>query len=546
LDVNILIGLPIEAEKREAIQGGYLLTGSHVSVKLPALPVRYLYSGWQSWSLTSWINIDRPIHRMRPSVFWPMQNDPRYAREKKPNGSWYGAVQLSNGQVFFLGALGLDSHVMLADDMLIGWFEAGGGNWFFTQGDETHFMEQYAKLLNARFASNTKKNPFNSSSYNPSKRVWCSWYSLQTEINENILLKILADMKSITDKMSLPFDIFQVDDGWQKGIGEWEPNDNFSSGMEWLAGRIRETGRKAGLWLAPFLMAPSSSIFHQHPDWLLHNEKGKLVQAGFNWKSKLYALDTTHPCVLEWLTELMHRIRAWGYDYIKIDFLYAGALPGNRHVNIAREVAYRNGLRVIRNALGDAYLLTCGAPILPSLGLCDGIRIGPDVARHFASNRDDLLLQNFAIPGARNALRTVYNRLWLQSLVDTDPDVVYFSSFSHKLTKDQQSHLIDMACICHYKGTSDLPSWLNDHEKSALVEFLQKGSEIYKIGSTQYQIDGRLVDFNSFLALPSPPSFFSNFLGALLGWLANNPLLLQMVDVILKNSFKKRLKRFTI
>ena len=26
----------------------------------------------------------------------------------------------------------------------------------------------------------------------------------------------------------------------------------------------------------------------------------------------------------------MQRMRAWGYDYLKLDFLYGGALPGKR------------------------------------------------------------------------------------------------------------------------------------------------------------------------------------------------------------------------
>jgi alpha-galactosidase len=73
-------------------------------------------------------------------------------------------------------------------------------------------------------------------------------------------------------------------------------------------------------------------------------------------------------------------VRSWGYQYLKLDFLYIGGLIGRRHNAVPREEAYRNDLRVIREAAGDAYILACGAPILASLGLCDGIRIGPDVS----------------------------------------------------------------------------------------------------------------------------------------------------------------------
>ena len=59
---------------------------------------------------------------------------------------------------------------------------------------------------------------------------------------------------------------------------------------------------------------------------MLKSENGSLVNAGFNWNEELFALDTTNPEVLDWLKKLMETVRNWGYDYIKLDFLYAGAL----------------------------------------------------------------------------------------------------------------------------------------------------------------------------------------------------------------------------
>jgi len=42
--------------------------------------------------------------------------------------------------------------------------------------------------------------------------------------------------------------------------------------------------------------------------------------------------------------------------------------------------AYREGLNVIRKAVGKSFILGCGAPLLPSAGLVDGMRIGEDTA----------------------------------------------------------------------------------------------------------------------------------------------------------------------
>jgi alpha-galactosidase len=313
--------------------------------------------------------------------------------------------------------------------------------------------------------------------------------------------------------------------------------------MDKMAARVKETGRKAGLWLAPLLAARSSSIYKEHRDWLLRDEKGKFVSAGFNWGKRLFALDTSHPAVLDWLATLMKKVRDWGYDYVKLDFLYAGALPGKRQRDITREGAYRNGLTAIREALGDAYLLTCGAPILPSIGLCDGIRFGPDVAGHFRSRLDDDLLMNFAIPGGRNAVRTTLNRLWLQPLVNTDPDVVFFCSRHNNLTAKQKSLLQDLAQICNFKASSDIPSWLTETERAALREFLDRTPEIRKTGRTSYKIGDNEVDFGAHITMPSLPGTFTNLQGAVLGRLANVQMLMNLFDKLGKIGLRKMLKK---
>ena len=64
---------------------------------------------------------------MRPASMHPLQTDPVYAQENRPNGSWYGAVDLGQGNVLFLGALGLESHVVLDGLSLTGSYETGSG-----------------------------------------------------------------------------------------------------------------------------------------------------------------------------------------------------------------------------------------------------------------------------------------------------------------------------------------------------------------------------------------------------------------------------------
>jgi alpha-galactosidase len=525
--------LPSNATDFRPTTGGVIANSILLTLNLPSEPKRYLYSGWQSWSMTAWVDTDRPIHPMRPKNQQSRVADPLYVNDRRPNGSWYGAVEMADGQVLFLGAIGIDAHVALEGSILKGWCENGCAEWFLGYGNEADILSRYVELLGERLGLGFSKS---------SPRVWCSWYSLYTEIQEQDLIKILADLGPYGSPQGMQFEVFQIDDGWQRGIGDWEANNKFPSGMEWLATRIKSSGRIAGLWLAPLLIVPSSSIYREHPDWLLHDRQGALVSAGFNWSEPLYALDTTHPAVSDWLARLMEKVRAWGFDYLKLDFLYAGALPGKRHVDMPRELAYRNGLKNIRKALGDAYLLACGTPILPSLGLCDGLRIGPDVAGRWASRRDDLLLRNFSIPGVRNAIRTALNRLWLQPLVNTDPDVVYFCNSQSNLTPEQKCLLQDLAQICNFKATSEIPAWLTDSELSALHEFLEHKPEIRKTGRTSYQIDGREVDFGPHIVMPSLPNAITNMLGAIIGGLATVPTLMKLIETLRKYSIKNMLK----
>jgi alpha-galactosidase len=529
---DLLTQLTISAETtKPAKGGGFMLTGPSVSIGLLSTPKQYFYHGWQSWTLTAWVEASRRMPVMRPACLHPMQTDPAYVRDRRPNGSWYGAVEMENGQVIFLGALGLETHVALEGKSLLGWHEAGGGEWFLGMGDEAELFGEYGRLLKEHLGSGRSQKP---------DRVWCSWYSLYTEIYEAQLLKILNDLGD------MPFEVFQIDDGWQKGIGDWEPNAKFPSGMDGMATRIKASGRTPGLWLAPLLAVPSSTLLKEHRDWLLHDQNGQLVSAGFNWGEQLYALDTTHPEALDWLAALMKKVRAWGYDYAKLDFLYAGALPGKRTVDMPREAAYRNGLKVMRESLGDAYFLTCGAPILPSLGLCDGMRIGPDVAGYWDSLRDRDFLGNYAAPGGRNVIRTTLNRLWLQPLVHTDPDVVYFRSLQNALTPDQKSLLQDLAQVAGFKATSDVPAWLTEAERAALRTYMESNPKIQRTGRYKYRIDEREVDFGPFIEMPPMPNVLKNAWGAILGGLADVPAFLKIFDRLSRRSLKKSIEEHPV
>jgi alpha-galactosidase len=504
-----------------------IIKAKHIQVELPSQPIKYYRHGWQSWSLAAWTDA-KPLPIQKPAIFHPLQIDVEYAYESNPHGSWLGAVEFVDGKILLLGALATDTHVFQVQNQLEGRSEAEEVEWFIMFGNENQVFDEYIKQVKIRFG-HTEKNHV--------PRVWCSWYSLYTMIDEEILHETFDALGD------LPFEVLQVDDGWQVAIGDWEVNAKFPSGMKALANKIKSTGRKAGLWLAPLIAAKSSKLFKQHPDWFLKNESGRFVSAGFNWGERLFALDTTHPEVNAWLIQLMKQVREWGFDYFKLDFLYAGALKGKRYKDMPREVAYRECLKYMYEAMGEnAFFLTCGTPILPAIGVCDAIRIGPDVSHEWENYRNEVLLYNPSTPGTKNAVRTVVNRLWLKDLVHIDPDVEYFESKENFLAGEHKIQLQDLALICDFKATSDLPQWMTPEEREQVRAFLLAQPKVKQLSRYVYQLDDRVVDFSSAVALPNEPTGIASLWGNFLSWLGNFPLVLRIFKWIDDGKLRKRRK----
>lgn len=488
---------------------GLMLSGAHVTVDLSVAPRLFYRHGWQSWSLAAWIDPSTPPVSISSPELRAKDEDPKYACSGCHTSAWVGAVELMDGSIILLGALDLGGRVKLENTLLSGFYETGSGEWILVHGTEEQVFTVYTDILMKRFCllvASSATTPEHSESTWESRharilRVWCSWYSLYGWVNENSFLTALEGLGD------LPFDVVQLDDGWESAVGDWEANKKFPSGMTSIADSIRRTGRSAGLWLAPFMVTLKSMLARRHPDWLLRDERGQLVRAGLSWNGATYALDTGHPEVLEWVEALIHEVRSWGFEYLKLDFLYAGALPGNRRNGLPRELSYRQAMQRVRAAAGDAYILGCGALILPSLGVCDGIRIGPDVTPYWINTPMSLWLNNPAHPSAKNVIRTCLHRLWLQPIIHTDPDVVYFRSNHNALTRQQKEILWDLGFLSHFKSTSDIPAWLTPAERLELGVFFNTNPQIERLARYVYRINDRQVDFAPFIPIPSPKKF---------------------------------------
>ena len=277
----------------------------------------------------------------------------------------------------------------------------------------------------------------------PGPTGWCSWYIFWNKVTEENVIENLATAALLADE--LPLQVIQLDEGYQTQWGDWTTrNERFRHELRWLAERIRGSEFTPGLWLGPLTVHPKSALAQEHPDWVLRDEKGKPVPAGLIERFVTYALDPTHPGVEEHLRSLIKTaVDEWGYRYLKLDFLYAGALAGKRHnPTMTRAQALRHALQIMRQAAGaETYLVGCGAPLGPSLGLVDAMRIGPDTAPHWEPQYRGvkrLFRDNPVIPSLRNSLRNVAARAWMQGRWWlNDPDTLLVRDTQTELTEDE-------------------------------------------------------------------------------------------------------------
>ncbi len=276
---------------------------------------------------------------------------------------------------------------------------------------------------------------------------WCSWYYFYTQVTEDDVVRNLRFLEQ--HRRELPIDTVQIDDGYQADIGDWlTVNEKFPRGMAWLASEIKAAGYTPGIWLAPFLIAESSQTYAAHPEWVIRDDAGAPLVATHNWQRENYGLDGSHPEARAWLTSLFREVcDGWGYDYVKIDFLFGAALSGRRFdANAPRVRAYRDALASVREGVGQArFILGCGSLMAPSVGVFDGNRIGPDVAPFWRN----LTTEERATPrprprraddqlSAETAIRNTLTRSWMHGrLWANDPDCGLVRTDRTKMTLDE-------------------------------------------------------------------------------------------------------------
>ena len=291
--------------------------------------------------------------------------------------------------------------------------------YILVDSDSREGLSQYVRFVSQKMKGRSAVAPVG----------WCSWYYYFNRPDEG---EIIENARFLGERFPEDIRWIQLDDGYQKSVGDWEENSRFQGGLQSLVKSINSLGFKAGIWTAPFIASQHSEIFKDKPDWFVRDEDNQAIVVGENplWLGKFYALDLTHPHVIKHIHDLFTNLKAMGFDYFKIDFLHHATISGRRqNQTISRCAAFREGMVTIREAVGDSFILGCGAPLAPSVGIVDGMRIGTDIGIVWRYEWGGGVYESTVNTLSRAVL---HNQWWLN-----DPDCVLVRQDDTDLSKDE-------------------------------------------------------------------------------------------------------------
>ena len=269
---------------------------------------------------------------------------------------------------------------------------------------------------------------------------YCSWYRHYDHIDAPTLLHDLEGVTRVLGDIDLSGldPVFQVDDGYAK-VGDWldYDKDRFPEGPAQLASEAAARGLTPGIWLAPFVCERESALYAEHPEWLLRDERGEVVKAGSNWSGS-FALDVRNEDVRAYVADVLRTVtEEWGFNLLKLDFLYAACLE--LHDGLNRGELMADALDLLRESVpAQARLLLCGVPLASAFGRCEYCRVGQDVGLTWDDLPHMRLLHRERV-STKLSLANARGRAHLDGKVfRCDPDVLILREDGVSLTASQR------------------------------------------------------------------------------------------------------------
>lgn len=194
------------------------------------------------------------------------------------------------------------------------------------------------------------------------------------------------------DAAALGAERFVLDDGWFKGrrndhtsLGDWVPDpERFPEGLAPLIAHVHTLGMRFGLWVEPEMVSRESTLYRNHPEWVL----GYPDPDAPTGRQQL-VLDLSNEKVRDYLFDSLSALLSpGGIDYLKWDCnreLYPAGIMGKQRAHAQVEGLYALWQR-LRDAFPHVEIESCAS----GGGRMD-FGVLPFVSRFWASDATDAL-----------------------------------------------------------------------------------------------------------------------------------------------------------
>lgn len=149
--------------------------------------------------------------------------------------------------------------------------------------------------------------------------IYNTWQPFLHNINEKLIFE-LADAAA-----ECGVEEFIIDDGWQDSYGDWGIDKaKFPNGLKPVFDYIKSKGMKPGLWISLGAAESKSSVFREHPEWLVRKADGSPISLHADF-DKMYGWESYSMCMTTgWYDHIkgviLNLVKEHGLEYIKGDF----------------------------------------------------------------------------------------------------------------------------------------------------------------------------------------------------------------------------------
>ena len=225
----------------------------------------------------------------------------------------------------------------------------------------------------------------------------------------------------------------------------WSVADRFGS-LPAVVDAVRASGRRVGIWLAPFLVGARHHAGPRAPRLAGRTGRPQLGPGPRRARPDppRRARPARRRTCSGWST--------WASTTSSSTSSTAAPCPVAGTTTSTAVAAYRAGLALVREVVGpDVYLVGCGAPLLPSVGLVDAMRVSPDTFHE--GGEDGSTGLRGLMPLAARAWQQ--GRLWVN-----DPDcVVARPSYSQRERWADAAARASAGCASFSDRVAELDDW---------------------------------------------------------------------------------------